>query len=123
MHKSLLRDTLGWGFILWLIGYALGIILFTLVPAQLIGWIILPLGTALTVWVLLTKISLRPLSRYLVLSLSWLAIAVLGDYFFLVQAFHPEDGYYKPDVYLYYAATFALPLLVGWYRQQVKRKS
>jgi hypothetical protein len=28
--------------------------------------------------------------------------------------FHPPDGYYKPDVYLYYVSTFVLPLIVGW---------
>lgn len=40
----MLKDTLGWGFLLWLIGYALGMILFSIVPHSLIGWIIMPIG-------------------------------------------------------------------------------
>ena len=40
-------------------------------------------------------------------------IAVICDYFFLVKAFNPADGYYKLDVYLYYGLTFILPLAVG----------
>lgn len=36
----------GWGFVLWLIGYALGIMLFAFVRPSLIGWIITPFGTA-----------------------------------------------------------------------------
>lgn len=35
MSKQLLKDTLGWGFILWLIGYALGMMLFAVVPLNL----------------------------------------------------------------------------------------
>lgn len=31
------RDALGWGFLLWLMGYGLGIILFAVVPLWLIG--------------------------------------------------------------------------------------
>ncbi|HKW00136.1 MAG TPA: hypothetical protein VJN96_09935 [Vicinamibacterales bacterium] len=44
----------------------------------------------------------------------WLLIAVAGDYLFIVKAFKPPDGYYKLDVYLYYALTFAIPLFAGW---------
>ena len=35
---------------------------------------------------------------------------------FIVAAFKPADGYYKPDVYLYYALTLAIPLFAGWRR-------
>ena len=44
------------GFALWLIGYALGMILFALVPASLIGWIIMPIGTAITFWIAFKKV-------------------------------------------------------------------
>jgi hypothetical protein len=47
-------------------------------------------------------------------ALIWLLIAVLGDYVFIVKAFKPADGYYKADVYLYYALTVAIPLFAGW---------
>lgn len=114
MTKQFLKDTLGWGFILWLIGYALGIMLFTIVPLSMIGWVILPVGTIITLWILFNKIKSKSFQYYLKLSIIWTLIAVIFDYFFLVQAFHPADGYYKFDVYLYYALTFILPLLVGW---------
>ncbi len=42
--------------------------------------------------------------------------AALGDYLFIVKALKPADGYYKPDVYLYYAPTLAIPLFAGWRR-------
>jgi hypothetical protein len=121
MNKQLLRDALGWGLALWLIGYALGMVLFFLVPASLIGWIITPIGTALTVWVLLKKVKGNSLQYYLTVAIAWTLIAIVLDYFFIVQALHPADGYYKPDVYLYYALTFLLPLFVGW-RKKLPRK-
>lgn len=37
--------------------------------------------------------------------LVWTLIAVLDDHLFIVRALKPADGYYKPDVYLYYALT------------------
>jgi len=37
---------------------------------------------------------------------------------FIVQAFKPADGYYKPEVYLYYALTLGNPLLAGWRKTQ-----
>lgn len=116
MNKQILKDALGWGFVLWLIGYALGILLFALVPASLIGWIITPIGTAITLWVAFKKVKGDTLRYYWLLALVWLLIAVLGDYLFIVRAFNPADGYYKPDVYLYYALTVAIPLFAGWRR-------
>jgi hypothetical protein len=56
------------------------------------------------------------LSHYVLVALVWVTIAVVGDYLFIVKAFKPADGYYKPDVYLYYALTMAIPLLAGWRR-------
>jgi hypothetical protein len=29
----------------------------------------------------------------------------------------PAGGYYKADVYLYYALTFISPLIVGWWKR------
>jgi uncharacterized membrane protein len=114
MSKQFYQDALGWGFILWLIGYALGFILFALVPPALIGWIIMPIGTLLTLWVLFKKVKGDSFKYYVLLAFSWMLIAIVFDYFFLVKALNPADGYYKPDVYLYYALTFALPVVVGW---------
>ena len=116
MTKKLFMDMLGWGILLWIAGYILGIILFMVVPVGLIGWIISPFGILLTLWVLMKKIKSTYLLYYLAVAIVWTAIAVLLDYFFLVRLFHPADGYYKIDVYLYYFLTFILPLLVGFFR-------
>ena len=110
----LLKFAVGWGLGLWLVGYLLGIALFALVPVGLIGWIITPLGTLMTIWVLL-KVRNAPRRFYALLSIVWTSIAVAFDYLFIVKAFSPSDGYYKPDVYLYYGLTFLLPLAVGWW--------
>lgn len=112
-------DTLGWGFILWLIGYALGIILFIFMPAAYIGWVLTPIGTMVTLWVLFKKVAPGPISRYVYIGVAWLAVAVVCDYFFLVLLFKPEDGYYKLDVYLYYALALLLPILVGYWKNRV----
>jgi hypothetical protein len=116
MHRQFLKDALGWGFLLWLIGYALGMLLFALVPVSYIGWIIAPIGTAVALWVAFKKVNGDTLGYYAAVALSWLLIAVVGDYLFIVKAFNPADGYYKLDVYLYYALTVVIPLVAGWRR-------
>ncbi len=118
MKRQLTKDTLGWGFVLWLIGYLLGILLFMFIPSLLIGWVITPIGTALALWVLLKKIKSNSLTYYLKISVAWTIIAILFDYLFLVKLLKPEGGYYKLDVYLYYLIAFSLPLAVGWYKNR-----
>jgi len=120
MNRQLFKDTLGWGVLLWLIGYILGIILFMVVPTTLVGWIIMPIGTIITLWVLFKKVKGGSIKYYLLLAVIWTLIAIVFDYFFLVKVFKPADGYYKLDVYLYYALTFTLPLLVGWRKKSFK---
>jgi len=113
MNTRFLKDALGWGFVLWAFGYALGIVLFALVPPSLIGWIIMPFGTAVTFRIAFTKVKGDTVRYFGLVGLVWLLIAVGGDYVFIVKAFEPADGYYKLDVYLYYALTLAIPLIVG----------
>jgi len=112
MTKKFLKDSLGWGILLWLIGYVLGIILFAFVPADLLGWIIMPIGIVITLFVLFKIIRGASFRHSLGVAVIWTLIAVIFDYLFLVELFHPADGYYKPDIYLYYILTFILPLLV-----------
>lgn len=115
MHtKQIIRDGIGWGAGLWLIGYILGIILFMMVPPALLGWIITPIGTAITLWVLTKKISSNNFFHYAAIAVLWTILAVVLDYFLLVRIFKPADGYYKLDVYIYYTLTFLLPVMVGW---------
>lgn len=121
MNKQTIKDMLGWGFLLWLIGYALGIILFTIIPTSLIGLIITPIGIGITLWVLFKKIISDSVKYFAFLSIAWTLIAIVCDYFFLVKIFNPSDGYYKFDVYLYYALTFTLPLIVGYYKTKFKK--
>lgn len=132
MTKQFYKDAFGWGFILWLIGYVLGMIFFALVPPAMIGWIIMPIGIIITLWVLFKKINpVKSLPEqgaaepqvngakgdsfkyYIKLAVIWTLIAVIFDYIFIVKALKPADGYYKLDVYLYYALTFILPLIAG----------
>ncbi len=121
MKRKLLSDTFGWGFILWLVGYILGIILFSVVPTSLLGWIIMPLGIVITMFVLFKKIKNESFKYYVLLSFAWTAIAIVCDYFFLVKVFKPADGYYKLDVYIYYLLTFILPIFVGWQKTRFKK--
>ncbi len=123
MNKQLFKDAFGWGLILWLIGYVLGILLFKAVSAALLGWVIMPIGTIITLWVLFKKIKSNSFQYYVLMAIVWVLIAIVFDYFFLVKMFKPTDGYYKLDVYLYYALTFVLPLIVGWRRSLLAVKN
>jgi hypothetical protein len=111
----LVQYAVGWGVGLWLVGYVLGIVFFAIFPTAVIGWMIMPIGLALIIAVLL-RVEREPLWFYAILSVVWAALAVILDYVFIVKAFSPADGYYKADVYVYYALTFFLPLLAGLLR-------
>jgi len=114
VNKQFARDALGWGIALWVIGYVLGLVFFFVLPPSLIGWAILPVGVTITLWVLLKKVKGEAFRYFAGLSVAWTAIAIAFDYLFLVRLLNPADGYYKPDVYLYYALTFLMPVIVGW---------
>jgi hypothetical protein len=116
--KKFLKDSIGWGVGLWLIGYILGIVLFAFVPANILGWVISPIGIVITLWVLAKKIKGENLGYYFKVAVVWTVIAIVLDYFFLVKLFKPADGYYKLDVYFYYLVTFLLPLVVGYFKNK-----
>lgn len=113
MDKVIIKDTLGYGVLLWFIGYVLGFVFFMFMPANMIGWAITPIGVLITIWVLAKKIKSDSPVYYLKIAVVWTIIAVLFDYVFLVKLLNPTDGYYKFDVYLYYFLTFAMPLVAG----------
>jgi hypothetical protein len=115
MRKQFLKDSLGWGFTLWLIGYVLGMVFFFIMPASMIGWVIFPIGTVITLWALFKKIKSESIQYFLAVAIVWVLIAVVFDYFFIVKALK-SVGYYKLDVYLYYLLTLILPLAVGWFK-------
>jgi len=114
--KQFLKDSLMWGILLWLIGYILGFVFFAFVPANVIGWYIMPIGIVITLFVLFKFIKSKDLTYYFKLGVIWTLTAIVFDYIFLVQLLKPADGYYKLDVYIYYGLTLILPLLVGWYK-------
>jgi len=116
MKNQLLKDAFGWGFLLWLFGYLLGIVLFFGFPPSIIGWIIMPLGSLLTLWILIRKVHGATLQYYLIIGVVWTLMAVALDYFLLVKVFHPADGYYKLDVYIYYLFCFLSPLIIGYWK-------
>jgi hypothetical protein len=123
MSKQFLKDSFGWGLMLWFIGYIIGNVIFFVFPPALIGWVILPVGFIITLWVVLKKVKGDTLQYYVALAIVWTVTATVLDYLFIVKAFKPADGYYKLDVYLYYSLTFIIPLAIGWWKNQIQMKT
>lgn len=119
LSRFLSRDVLGWGLLLWLAGYLLGFAFYAFVPMALIGWFVMPLGIVLTSVVLWKWVHVDGLHEAALLGIGWSVIAIVCDYVFIVKLLHPDDGYYKPDVYLYYLLTLALPLAAARLRRGV----
>lgn len=118
MNKQFYKDSFIWGFILWFIGYVLGILLFPIAPLAILGWIIMPIGIIITLWVLLKKVKTESFKNYILLAFIWILVAIVCDYLFLVKVFKPID-YYKLDIYLYYLLTLILPIIVGLKKQKI----
>ena len=123
MDRQTLIDTIGWGLALWLIGYILGIFLFFVLPAAVIGWAILPAGVIVTLYVLLARIAGHDLRYHALLAAAWTALAIACDYVFIVLLLRPAEPYYKTDVYVYYLLMVALPLLACWWKARGTRES
>lgn len=121
MDRKMLAETFGWGFALWLIGYVLGFVFFFMVPPAIVGWFIMPIGIAMAVFVSISKVDRRTLLDYVPVALAWTVMAIALDYIFIVKMLNPPDGYYKLDVYLYYALTFAIPMAAGYWKQKTGR--
>jgi hypothetical protein len=120
--KKNFLNTLMWGLILWLFGYVLGFVFFAFVPVDMIGWYIMPLGTIVTLWVLVKKIKRPELMCYIGLGVIWTVMAVVLDYIFVIKVLSPE-GYYKPSVYVYYILTLLFPIIVGYFKMKKSRPS
>jgi len=97
MNRQLLKDSFGWGFILWLIGYILGIVLFFVLPSSLIGWDIMPIGVVVTLWVLMRRVTVNLLQHFVMLAGAWTVIAVVLDYVFqpITRRESTNDGEYS----------------------------
>ena len=114
VNKKFLIENFWWGFVLWLFGYILGIILIFFVPSNIIGWVITPFGVAFTWFILSKKIHLEKISEFVTLGIIWAILAIVLDYVFIVKMFNPPDGYYKLDVYFYYLFTLTIPVIYGY---------
>lgn len=111
-----IKNMLTWGFILWLVGYIAGILLFFIVPKEYIGWVITPFAIVFTIWVLMKKVKRPELTCYFGTGFVWTFMAIVLDYLFNVVLFNIGTAYYKPDVYLYYILTITLPPAVGYWK-------
>ncbi|HUO97971.1 MAG TPA: hypothetical protein VMU01_04850 [Rhizomicrobium sp.] len=116
MSGALLRHALVWGAVLWLFGYLLSFAFFFFVPTDVLGWAVMPFALTLTIWVAVRRVDGPTLAYYTAVGLAWAILAVVLDYFLLVRLLKPADGYYKLDVYLYYAFTFLVPPAAGWWK-------
>jgi hypothetical protein len=85
---------------------------------NLIGWYVMPIGLAFTALVLWKWVRADTLAAGLVIGVTWCVIAVILDYVFIVKLLNPPDGYYKLDVYLYYASAFLMPVLAAALRRK-----
>jgi hypothetical protein len=114
--QQLLKDTLGLGTLLWLIGYLASVALYFSPLSYALGWVIVVIFTPFTIWVTWWWFKTRalPLPYYAGVGIAWTAIAVVLDYLFIVLLFH-SPGYYAPDVFIYYALMFLIPVGVGAY--------
>ena len=114
--KQLVKDTAGLGTALWLMGYLASLVLFFSPYAGVMGWILIAFFTPVTiaiVWWWFRKRERLPLQYYAGAGVAWVLIAVVLDYLFIVQLF--QANYYGTDVFVYYAATFLIPVGVGLY--------
>jgi hypothetical protein len=115
-----IKDTAGAGILLWLIGYLASLALFFSPFAGIMGWVLIAIFTPVTIaitWWWFTGRDLS-LSYYAGVGIAWAAIAVVLDYLFIVLLFH--TAYYGPDVFVYYALTFLIPVGVGLIRLRRK---
>jgi hypothetical protein len=113
-------DTIGLGTALWLLGYLVSLGLFFTPFASVMGWVITAIFTPVTIAVAWWRFRARdlPLSYYAGVGLAWAAIAIALDYLFIVRLFNAD--YYAPDVFLYYALTFLIPVGVGLYLRRAR---
>ncbi len=110
-----MKDTVGLGTALWLLGYLVSLVLFFTPFARTMGWIITAVFTPVTIAITWWWFRARdlPLAYYVGVGVVWAVIAIVLDYLFIVQLFRAD--YYGPDVFVYYALTFLIPVGVGLY--------
>ena len=108
-----IKDTAGAGILLWLIGYLASLVLFFSPFTGIMGWVLIAIFTPVTIAITWWWFRGRDLSfpYYAAVGIAWAVIAVVLDYLFIVLLFHAT--YYGPDVFVYYALTFLIPVGMG----------
>jgi hypothetical protein len=118
--KQWIKDTLGLGAGLWLIGYLASLLLFFSPFADSMGWIITAVCTPVTIaiaWWWFRERDL-PLTYFVLVGLAWTVIAIVLDYLCIVRLF--QTPYYEIDIFVYYTLTFLIPVGVGLYLQHIQ---
>ncbi len=113
--KEWIRDMVGLGMGFWLLGYLLSLALFFSPFASSMGWILLAVCTPVTIaitWWWFRRRDL-PLVYFVKVGLAWTVIAIVLDFLFIIILL--QATYYGPDVFVYYALTFLIPVGVGYY--------
>jgi hypothetical protein len=114
--KQWMKDTAGLGTALWLMGYLASLVLFFTPLAGTMGWILTAIFTPVTIgiaWWWFRKRERLSLQYYAGVGIAWVVIAVVLDFLFIVLLF--QATYYEPDVFVYYALAFLIPVGVGLY--------
>ncbi|MDO9325580.1 MAG: hypothetical protein Q7T80_11565 [Methanoregula sp.] len=112
--KQLIKYTAGLGTVLWLIGYLASLVRFFSPYAGVMGWILIAFFTPVNiviVWWWFRERERLPLQYYASVGVAWLLIAIALDYLFIVLLF--QANYYGIDVFMYYTATFLIPVGIG----------
>jgi hypothetical protein len=87
------------------------------------GWILTAIFTPVTIaitWWWFRKRERLSLQYFAGVGVAWLLVAVVLDYLFIVLLF--QATYYGPDVFVYYALTFLIPVGVGLYLTRAGRR-
>jgi hypothetical protein len=119
--KQWVKDTAGLGVVFWLIGYLTSLVLFFTPYAGIMGWILAAIFTPVTIaitWWWFHQREVLSLQHYAGVGVAWMLIAVVLDYLFIVLLF--QATYYGPDVFLYYAVTFLIPVGVGLFMRRTR---
>jgi hypothetical protein len=113
-------DTLLLGIVVWAIGYAMGFYIITIPgypevmdqPYMLLG--LSAVGILVTGGIAYLRFRRRSGLTWkygLLIGGSWLAVAVVFDFLFIVLLFNAY-GYYRPHILLYYLLTLIVPTIV-----------
>jgi hypothetical protein len=115
IKKRFIIDALGIGIILWVIGYALGMLLFMVVPMWIMGWIISAIMIPITIFVCYKRFKGTGLlmNYFAGVGSVWLLLGFILDYIFIVVAFG-STNYYQIDIAFAYTVTFILPIIIGY---------